>query len=230
MFRRVILTVAVGVGVAGKGTVARADVVVLSPVAAGQFSNVDDIRTLRTVSDSFGVSWQIYTPDITVYSGVLEYSLASLPADAVVTRATITCNLLDVSDGLTFKPPPPVGPTPPPFMWTIYMYDGKDGQVTLADVSRSPEVFAATETLKASSSPSLHTTTLINNVYFLNQRSFWIPSGYLGIELDDTGEAWTGATVDLVVSPALTLTYTVPEPASVGMLGVGILMLSRRRR
>jgi hypothetical protein len=43
---------------------------------------------------------------------------------------------------------------------------------------------------------------------------------------------WIGqpASPPSVQLPRLAITYAVPEPASVGMLGVGVLMLLRRRR
>jgi hypothetical protein len=151
---------------------------------------------------------------------VLEYSLGSLPAGAVITGATVAYSLTGVLNGVTF--PQGVGTSTPPIL-SLSMFDGGDGVVTLADMLK-PDVEVGLQTAPV---VGLNTFTLAD-LSGLNLR----PGPYVGFSLLDVGAHGSGASMALGASgPILTIDYVMaPEPASAGVLGAGVVLLLRRRR
>jgi hypothetical protein len=156
------------------------------------------------------------------YSYMLEYSLASLPSTAVVTSATVSYDVTAVIAGH-------VGlDTPVPFQLQVSMHDGVDGQTTYANMFNSPTLDLPVQTILT---PGLYTSD-ISDLSFLKTRSAHFPGGYMALNFTDVGYFYTRGEISLSSStPVVTINYTLaPEPASLGSLGVGMLMLLRRRR
>lgn len=145
-----------------------------------------------------------------LHEGFLKYSLASLPSNATVTSASFTygVNLVSSPNG-----------THPSF--SISLYDGGNSQVTMADLSKDLVNVAQSQDL------SLGTyTTDFFSVSALNNRNTSFPSGYVGVNLFPRIESYQARVSSVEQArqygdqaPVVTITYTVPEPASIALLG-----------
>jgi hypothetical protein len=226
------LAAAVGLGLCAGFAEARADQVVLSPLSAGQFSQFPDPSlppngNFESTGSSFtrvtdviraSASRPPVSDDPARYFGIgtVEFSLASLPAGAVITSATINYKITQLQ----------YGNAPAPHL-IVTAHDGVDGVATLADIGKTPSVTVLSQQI-----PILGVyTSTFTDLSFLNDRGNKLPSGYLGLNFSDNDFGYSeSVSVAQADGPHLTITYALPEPASVGMLGVGVLMLLRRRR
>jgi hypothetical protein len=157
------------------------------------------------------------------YRATVEFSLQSLPANAVVTSAAFSYEV-----GAQHFAGALGGPCP----LQIYYQDGVDGVATSADFGRTPSFTLATQMIDKL---GVYTAGFAD-VSPLNNRSSLFPTGYVGFVLASL--AWD-TEADIYFSdvppphtqqlPTLTISYVVPEPGSVGVLGVGMMMLLRRR-
>jgi hypothetical protein len=223
--RRGIFAAAVGLGLCAGFAEARADQVVLSMAAYGQYiggsSSLGGAVAIPPQTIVAGLVPRV--GGVTSYLALLEFSLAPLPGNAVVTSASLTYEA-----GLGVLTHNPV-----PCAISITMRDGKDGIATLDDVFRSPSEVEASFVISENGVQ----TTPLSDISFLNQRSTYFPTGYVSFSF---GPGTSNADVTIVHHqlpstiidqlPILTITYSVPEPASVGVLGAASLMLLRRRR
>lgn len=149
--------------------------------------------------------------------GRLEYSLASLPGNAVVTAASFTYEV-----GLTNTS----GQGAP--VIDLLLYDGGDGEVTLEE---SGGVFPVGQS-DALTSLDVYTTDFAS-VDALNNRATNFPNGYVGLCLFNFVESydvsiWSAEDAQAYgfQPPVITITYVVPEPASLSLLvAVGTVLL-----
>ena len=115
---------------------------------------------------------------------------------------------------------------------SINLYDGGDGTVTLADVSKSTFNVAQSQDI---TSTGVFTTSFFS-VIPLNNRTTDFPSGILGLSFAPRVEGlqtgiWSNeAAISFGLQPpVLNITY-VPEPASLSVLFLGAGLLLRRRK
>lgn len=160
-----------------------------------------------------------------LHAGILEYSLASLPGNAIVTSASFTYEVNLVSTSGDSRP-----------ILECVLYDGVDGQVTIDDAYKSPFFWVAASGGLAS--PGIYTTDF-SDISELNNRATNFPSGYVGLGIVNSVEAvqariWSAEDAQAYgfQAPVITITYMVPEPGGLALLiaAGAVLLIWRRKR
>ena len=139
---------------------------------------------------------------------VLEFSLASLPSNAVVTAASlnVTCT------GFSYPPYPQIA---------IGAYAG-DGTITSADAFTAASLAATAVPTSLGSYSTALTPTVLQPIISTH--------GYLAFRLADQVSSnlfdfpsILGASSGDGAAPSVLLTYVVPEPAGSALMGIGFL-------
>lgn len=214
---------------------ARADLLVLQPVSRGMYysgfpvSPWDPGESARmnpiAPGATIGIAMSVtpVSPLRGMYYGLaLEYSLAALPENVVVTGATLTYTITYVQNGMVYVDGQ-YGFAPPHLVFSTF--DGGDGEVMLADMLK-PDI-----TVGVDAAPVVGLATLtLGDMTSFNDRA----SDYVGLSvMEDLWIPQCGAGMSFAAEavPTLTVEYVLPEPASAGVLGVvGVMLLRRRSR
>jgi hypothetical protein len=211
---------------------AHADTLVLTPVTAGQYysgfsgtpyAHGED-PSMTPAATTVDVSCRgtiISASAYRKYAAVMEYSLAALPPQAVITSATVSFQVTGYSLGALYNFYNP--PSYEPSLLQLYIFDGADGQVSLQDMNQ-------VSILEATRTPALGMNDFtLTKLSALNDR----PGNFVGFSLFDNrypGDA-TSTTISFATSaPTLAITYEVPEPASAALLVAASGLLLRRPR
>jgi hypothetical protein len=208
---------------------ALANQVVLSPVDDAQYDRAaflqPDVVTNPPTNGLY--TFRLLNSSGEIHEGYLEYSLASLPSNATVTAASFTYGVDLITHTSSAYP-----------SLTLDLYDGGDGQVTISDLYKNGFNVAQSQDLTGLGTY----TTNFFSVIPLNNRATNFPSGYLGFQVFPRVEGYQAGLRSAEdaqqfggQAPVLTITYTVPEPGSLALLGTaGALLLvcwrAKRRR
>ncbi|HLP77047.1 MAG TPA: DNRLRE domain-containing protein [Candidatus Paceibacterota bacterium] len=186
------------------------------------------------------------------YFGYVRFDLSTIPLDAVVTGATLTFTKVDGlgstrSDGITtarFRVlglNNVAGNTPQDWSETGLTFDTRGSEWTAAntfDAARVTDFDGALGNESVSGSASGSTASISGNnlVLFING---FLSSGAVTFIADqagtDAGRGYGLATreygaTSATAVPTLTLVYTVPEPSSLAVLGLGGFLIAVARR
>ncbi len=157
-----------------------------------------------------------------LHEGFAEYSLASLPNNATVTSGSLSFHVGLYEASSAGSP-----------SLSVHLFDGGDGQITYADISKSLVNVAQSQDITGL---GVYTTDFMS-AWCFNHRDEYFPSGYVGLDLsarveDHTVKVWSLSDVQYGFQPPkIILNYTVPEPASFPLFGVAaaLLFLGRRK-